>query len=87
MHVVVIRLPVADLSKKFAAMRSWLDQNSCTPRRFTSNRDDGMVSVHVEFMNPTDAERFGEEFDGAKGPKTHRISAPLRKPVDVGVYG
>jgi hypothetical protein len=71
MHIVVIRVPVAGFSEKLASMRSWLDQNRCTPLKFTSNRYNGIMSVRIEFMNITDAERFKEEF-GGKEPNIQR---------------
>jgi hypothetical protein len=66
MHKTVTRVPVADLPIALAAMRRWLDRNSCTPLRFTSNRDGDIVSVCVEFTDDTQAQRFTEEFDRAK---------------------
>ena len=76
MNIVVIRVPEADLSKEFATMRAWFDRNRCTPPKFTSKRDDGVVSVCIEFMDNPDAERFKEEFDQAKASEDQHILIP-----------
>jgi len=76
MNIVVIRVPEADLSKEFAAMRAWFDRNQCTPQKFTSKRDDGVVSVRVEFMENTDADRFKGEFDQTKRSEDQNVLIP-----------
>ena len=73
MPMVVVRVPAANLSQELAAMRSWLDQNICTPRKFTSTRADSLVTINIEFTDKTDANRFEEAFDQARMPKDQNI--------------
>ncbi len=63
MRTIVIRVPAADLAAEMAAMRKWLDEDTCEPSRFTSRRHGSVLTVCVEFNKDRDGEAFKAHFD------------------------
>jgi hypothetical protein len=63
MCTIKIRVPAADFGAEMAAMRKWLDEHTCEPRRFTSQRRENVVTVCVGFDKDCDGKAFKADFD------------------------
>jgi hypothetical protein len=63
MRTVKIRMRGADLSREMAAMREWLDRNSCEPTRFKYDQEEDAVVVSIDFPTDAFASRFVAEHE------------------------
>src|SRR6516164_9290715 len=64
MRTATITLRGADFAGEMIEMRTWLDQNSFEPARFTYKQDGKIVVISVDFQEDNHAEAFQSHFTG-----------------------
>ena len=75
MRTIKIRMLAVDLSREMAAMREWLDRNSCEPTRFKYDQDEDAVVVSIDFPTDAAAQAFASRFVAEPGPQGSAPSA------------
>ena len=78
MQIMKVRFPAADLSRKMAAMREWLDGNRYEPAKFDCDHDGVDVVLSVEFMVDEAAKAFAKRFGDKDGLRSSVEDSSLR---------